>query len=221
MTTLDTTHLWMLHLGLGSFHRAHQAVYLNSLHKAGDTRWAIAGGNIRPDMAQTIADLQAQDGSYTLETVTPQGVYNYERITAIERVVSYNDDLVGLIDIAKNAATRIISFTVTEAGYYLDANDQLDLSFCDLTADIEAVKAGRAGHTIYGALCTLLRARMVALNTAEAGVTLYLGYQKRFRVRMIEAGGMKLYEFHVRHRTPCAPPDGHTVSSSRIRVRRK
>ena len=172
MTTLDTTHLWMLHLGLGSFHRAHQAVYLNALHTAGDTRWALAGGNIRPDMTQTIADLKAQDGSYTLETVTPQGVYNYERITAIKRVVSYSDDLVGLIDIAKNAATRIISFTVTEAGYYLDANDQLDLSFADLAADIEAVKAGRAGHTIYGALCTLLRARMVALNTAEAGVTL-------------------------------------------------
>ena len=149
MTTLDTTHLWMLHLGLGSFHRAHQAVYLNALHTAGDTRWALAGGNIRPDMTQTIADLKAQDGSYTLETVTPQGVYSYERITAIKRVVSYSDDLVGLIDIAQNAATRIISFTVTEAGYYLDANDQLDLSFADLAADIEAVKAGRAGHTIY------------------------------------------------------------------------
>lgn len=172
MTTLDTTHLWMLHLGLGSFHRAHQAVYLNALHKAGDTRWALAGGNIRPDMAQTIADLQAQDGSYTLETVTPQGVYSYERITAIKRVVSYSDDLVGLIDIAQNAATRVISFTVTEAGYYLDANDQLDLSFADLAADIDAVKAGRAGHTIYGALCTLLRARMSALNSEEAGITL-------------------------------------------------
>jgi len=162
----------MLHLGLGSFHRAHQAVYLNELHALGDTRWALAGGNIRPDMAQTIADLQAQDGAYTLETVTPQGVYEYNRITAIKKVVTYDDALTGLVAIAKDASTRIISFTVTEAGYYLDANEQLDLSFADLTADITRVKAGLAGHTIYGALCTLLRARMNACSASDAGITL-------------------------------------------------
>jgi len=172
MTTTDTHTHWMLHLGLGSFHRAHQAVYLNELHALGDTRWALAGGNIRPDMAQTIADLQAQDGAYTLETVTPQGVYEYNRITAIKKVVTYDDALTGLVAIAKDASTRIISFTVTEAGYYLDANEQLDLSFADLTADITRVKAGLAGHTIYGALCTLLRARMSACSAAEAGITL-------------------------------------------------
>lgn len=172
MTTTDTHTHWMLHLGLGSFHRAHQAVYLNELHALGDTRWALAGGNIRPDMAQTIADLQAQDGAYTLETVTPQGVYEYNRITAIKKVVTYDDALTGLVAIAKDASTRIISFTVTEAGYYLDANEQLDLSFADLTADITRVKAGLAGHTIYGALCTLLRARMNACSASEAGITL-------------------------------------------------
>ena len=172
MTTTDTHTHWLLHLGLGSFHRAHQAVYLNELHALGDTRWALAGGNIRPDMAQTIADLQAQDGAYTLETVTPQGVYEYNRITAIKKVVTYDDALTGLVAIAKDASTRIISFTVTEAGYYLDANEQLDLSFADLTADITRVKAGLAGHTIYGALCTLLRARMNACSASEAGITL-------------------------------------------------
>ena len=172
MTTTDTHTHWMLHLGLGSFHRAHQAVYLNELHALGDTRWALAGGNIRPDMAQTIADLQAQDGAYTLETVTPQGIYEYNRITAIKKVVTYDDALTGLVAIAKDASTRIISFTVTEAGYYLDANEQLDLSFADLTADITRVKAGLAGHTIYGALCTLLRARMNACSASEAGITL-------------------------------------------------
>ena len=172
MTTTDTHTHWMLHLGLGSFHRAHQAVYLNELHALGDTRWALAGGNIRPDMAQTIADLQAQDGAYTLETVTPQGVYEYNRITAIKKVVTYDDALTGLVAIAKDASTRIISFTVTEAGYYLDANEQLDLSFADLTADITRVKAGLAGHTIYGALCTLLRARMNACSASGAGITL-------------------------------------------------
>ena len=63
----------MLHLGLGSFHRAHQAVYQQALHDAGDTRWALAGGNLRPDMAETLAALQLSDGAYTLETISPAG----------------------------------------------------------------------------------------------------------------------------------------------------
>lgn len=68
------------------------------------------------------------------------------------------------------AATRIISFTVTEAGYYLDAKNQLDwATFADLRADLEAVKAGRAGHTIYGGLVSILRARM---HSGAGAVTL-------------------------------------------------
>ena len=50
-------------------------------------------------------------------------------------------------------ATRIISFTVTEAGYYLDAKNRLDLSFADLRRrPATAAQAGRPGSTIYGAL---------------------------------------------------------------------
>ncbi len=153
----------ILHLGLGSFHRAHQAVYVHQLRQLGDTRWTIAGGNLRPDMLDTIAALQAQGGAYTLETVTPQGVRSYTRITSIERVLSYQDDLAPLVAVAADPATRIISFTVTEAGYHLDAEHRLDwASFPELRADLAAVKAGQAGHTLYGGLVTLLRARMQA-----------------------------------------------------------
>ena len=154
---------FILHLGLGSFHRAHQAVYVHQLRQQGDTSWAIAGGNLRPDMADTIAALQAQGGRYTLETVTPRGERSYTRIESIVRVIPYQDDLAPLIAMGADAATRIISFTVTEAGYYLDARNQLDWdSFPDLRADLAAVQAGRAGHTIYGGLASILRARMQA-----------------------------------------------------------
>lgn len=154
---------FILHLGLGSFHRAHQAVYIHQLRQQGDLRWAIAGGNLRPDMAETIAALQAQGGRYTLETVTPQGERSYMRIESIQRVIPYQDDLAPLIATGADPATRIISFTVTEAGYYLDAKNQLDwATFPDLRADLEAVKAGQAGHTIYGGLVSILRARMKA-----------------------------------------------------------
>lgn len=154
---------FILHLGLGSFHRAHQAVYIHELRQQGDLRWAIAGGNLRPDMAETIAALQAQGGRYTLETVTPQGERSYTVIESIQRVIPYQDDLTPLIATGADPATRIISFTVTEAGYYLDANNQLDwATFPDLRADLEAVKTGHAGHTIYGGLVSILRARKQA-----------------------------------------------------------
>lgn len=147
-----------LHLGLGSFHRAHQAVYLQYLHNQGDNSWRIVGGNIRPDMLETIAALQSNQGRYTLETVNTAGERHYESISAIQQVISYDPDLQGLTQIAIDPSTRIISFTVTEAGYYLDAHHQLDNSFADLRSDL----AGTTHTTIYGALALLLKARMKA-----------------------------------------------------------
>ena len=152
----------MLHLGLGSFHRAHQAVYLHQLQQTGDRCWALAGGNIRPDMKDTIDALMAQGGAYTLETVTPHNERSYTRITSIQTVVPFDAELSGLVAIGAAPDTRIISFTVTEAGYYLDAKDQLDPNFADLCADLAAAKAGEPVCTIYGALTVILRARMAA-----------------------------------------------------------
>ena len=151
----------ILHLGLGSFHRAHLAVYLHELIQSGDTGWQLAGGNTRPDMAETIAALQAQGGAYTLETISPAGEHRYTRIGSIRQVIGYTPDLAGLIAQGASSDTKIISFTVTEAGYYLDAQNRLDLAtFADLRADLDAARAGQPGGTIYGALTALLRARM-------------------------------------------------------------
>lgn len=183
---MTPSRLRMLHLGLGSFHRAHQAVYLHRLQQLGDRRWTLAAGNLRPDMAETVAALQAQDGAYTLETVSPQGERRYERITAIEQVVPWEPGHAGLARLAADPATRVISFTVTEAGYYLDAHDRLDAGYADLAADLDAAPAapGRAG-TIYGALERLLRARM----QADAGpVTLLNCDNLRHNGRRIRRG---------------------------------
>ena len=151
----------ILHLGLGSFHRAHLAVYLHELIQSGDTGWQLAGGNTRPDMAETLAALQAQGGAYTLETISPAGEHRYTRIGSIRQVIAYSPDLAGLIAQGASSDTKIISFTVTEAGYYLDAQNRLDLAtFADLRADLDAARAGQPGSTIYAALTAILRARM-------------------------------------------------------------
>ncbi len=146
----------ILHIGVGSFHRAHQAVYLHALRESGDRAWSIVGGNIRDDMADTMAALAAQGGEYTLETVSPAGERRYERIRSIREVIAFDPSLARLIEVGADAATRIISFTVTEAGYYLDAKNRLDLSHADLRADLE----GGARGTIYGAISAILRERV-------------------------------------------------------------
>jgi len=150
------TSLTQLHLGLGSFHRAHQAVYQQNLHDKGDTDWQIVAGNIRPDMQSTIDALKEQNGEYTLETVNSAGERHYQTISAIKSIIDFDKQLKGLTEIAVNPNTRIISFTVTEAGYYLDEKDQLVESYADLSNDI----AGKDPKTIYGAMTNLLRARM-------------------------------------------------------------
>ena len=153
----------ILHLGVGSFHRAHQAVYLHHLRQSGrpeDMRWSLAGGNTRPDMPETMAALAAQGGAYTLETVTPQNERSYERIESIRKIIPYAADLAGLIEVGAHPQTRIISFTVTEAGYYLDAHDRLDLSIPELAADLARARRGEPGSCIYAALTAILRARM-------------------------------------------------------------
>ncbi|WP_418320961.1 D-arabinitol 4-dehydrogenase [Piscinibacter sakaiensis] len=147
----------ILHIGVGSFHRAHQAVYLDALRKSGDTRWAIVGGNIRNDMQETMAALAEQQGQYTLETVSPVGERRYERIEAIREVIPFDPQLTRLVEVGADAATRIISFTVTEAGYYLDGKNRLDAGHADLRADLESGST----RTIYGALTAILRQRVV------------------------------------------------------------
>ena len=143
-----------LHIGAGSFHRAHQAWYMHRLRQSGKTDWSIALGNIRDDVTPTLDKLAAQNCQYTLETVTPSGERAYERITSIRGIVSWDPRLSRLAATGADPKTRVIGFTVTEGGYYLDTSFKLDRDNPELKADL----AG--GHTtIYGALALILEQR--------------------------------------------------------------
>lgn len=144
----------ILHIGIGSFHRAHQAWYLHRLIEAGNTDWSIAASSIRSDMVPLLECLVNQGGAYTLETVTPDGHRDYEVIRSIRAIVPWTADLEALIACGAHTATRIISFTVTEAGYYLDDRHQLDRTQPDLETDLQG------GHiTIYGTIRAILQRR--------------------------------------------------------------
>ncbi|WP_306391959.1 mannitol dehydrogenase family protein [Telluria beijingensis] len=126
----------ILHLGLGAFHRAHQADFLQDLHERAGRHvgWTIVAANIRPDPLDPGAVLRAQGCAYTLETVAPDGSRAYRTIRAISDVIAWEPGLARVIAVGSADATRIVSFTVTEAGYL-------------------------AGATIYGVLTAILRAR--------------------------------------------------------------
>ena len=145
----------ILHIGAGSFHRAHQAWYLHRLIESGDRRWSLTVGNIRGDMNPVLEALAAQGGAYTLETVTPQGERAYETVRSITKVVPWSADLDALVAAGAAPECKIVSFTVTEGGYYLDEHDRLDTANPDIAADLKGART-----TIYGALAAILGARM-------------------------------------------------------------
>ncbi|MFX1717763.1 D-arabinitol 4-dehydrogenase [Paraburkholderia sp. A1RO-5L] len=200
----------ILHIGAGSFHRAHQAWYLhraNLARKPDEPVWSLAVGNIRADMNAVMDALAAQHGVYTLETVTPQGERAYETIRSITRVLPWSADLVALIEAGADPACRIIAFTVTEGGYYLDEHDRLDTANPDLAADLNGARS-----TIYGALAAILEARMTRGGAhGNSAVTLQTcdnlrSNGKRFHAGMREflalRGAMALRDWF----------DGHTAS---------
>ena len=74
-----------------------------------------------------MAALIAQQGEYTLETVSPGGRARATSASrSIREVIPFDPGLCALIEVGAEPSTRIISFTVTEAGYYLDSQNRLD-----------------------------------------------------------------------------------------------
>jgi D-arabinitol 4-dehydrogenase len=159
-------------------------------------------------MADVEAALRAQDGQYTLETVSPAGEYRYRRIESIREVLPYDPKLADVIARGADPRTRVISFTVTEAGYYLDPKDRLDIAAPELAADLDRARRGAAGATIYGAICAILRAR----RAANAGPVTLLNCDNlrhngdRFRKGLLEfieqSGETELLDW-VRTQTKC------------------
>ncbi|MGH8820496.1 MAG: D-arabinitol 4-dehydrogenase, partial [Rhodoferax sp.] len=83
-------------------------------------------------------------------------------IESIREVLPYEPSLAPVIARGAHPATRIISFTVTEAGYSLTPDNKLDTSASDIAADLAAARKDQAGSSIYGAMTAILRARQAA-----------------------------------------------------------
>ena len=129
----------IVHFGVGNFHRAHEAMYIDAVLARGATDWAICGvGILEGDRAMRDA-LQAQDTLYTLVTNAPDGTTVARVIGSIHEYLYAPDDPDAVLDRLADSATRIVSLTVTEGGYSVndttgefDPQDPLTLHDLDL-----------------------------------------------------------------------------------------
>ncbi len=114
----------IVHIGIGAFHRAHQAVYTDDAMGAGDRNWGIIGVSLRS--GDVAAQLNPQDGLYTVSTRSAAGS-ELRLIGAVQRVLVAADDPLAVIDAIAAPTTHVVSFTVTEKGYLRRPDGSLDL----------------------------------------------------------------------------------------------
>jgi mannitol 2-dehydrogenase len=127
----------IVHIGVGNFHRAHQAVYLDDLFNLGEGHdWALIGAGVRPADAGMREKLKAQDWLTTV--VEQEAEQSAARVTgAMIDYVPVGDSEALLARIA-DPAIRIVSLTITEGGYYIDpATQAFDPGHPDIVADAQ------------------------------------------------------------------------------------
>lgn len=148
----------IVHLGVGAFHRCHQAVYVDDCLAAGEASWSIVGVSLRS--ADTRDALAPQDNLYAL------GVKSGERqdlrvIGSISSLLVAPESPAALLDVLTDPRIRIVTLTVTEKAYLRGAGGALDTDHPDIRHDLANPGSPRSLH---GFLTEALRRRR------EAGV---------------------------------------------------
>jgi mannitol 2-dehydrogenase len=148
----------IVHFGVGGFHRAHQAMYLDRLMNAGEASdWAICGVGVMEADRRMQEALGAQGYLYTLVEKHSDGVYEPRVIGSIIDYLYAPDDPEAVIERLVDPATRIVSLTVTEGGYSIDdVSGEFDPQLSDVAHDLEPAAAPR---TVFGLITEALARR--------------------------------------------------------------
>ena len=149
----------IVHLGLGAFHRAHQAVFTEDAMAAGGGNWGIVG--VAPRSVTVLDTLRAQDRLYSVTTLAAEGRSTrvIGSLAGLRHAASDPDAVVALL---ADPAIRIVTLTVTEKGYRLDPATGRLLLDDELRGDLESARPPR---TVPGLLIRGLAAR----RRADAG----------------------------------------------------
>jgi len=148
----------IVHFGVGGFHRAHQAMYVDALMNQGEALdWGIVGVGTMPQDARMRDVLADQDGLYTLVVKHPDGRRVPRVIGSMLRYLLAADDPGAVLAAMRAASTRIVSLTITEGGYlFHPSTGELDVSHPLLQPDLQE---GATPSTPFGYIVEALRRR--------------------------------------------------------------
>lgn len=147
----------IVHIGVGNFHRAHQAWYLHKLMQSGKAHdWAIIGAGVRNYDAQMRKKFLSQDCLTTLIELKPTAA-SAEIIGSMISYLPVEHGNRPLIAQLADPVTRIVALTVTEGGYFINpATKAFDADHPDIQHDIQNPNAPRSA---FGAMVAALRKR--------------------------------------------------------------
>ncbi len=139
----------IVHIGVGGFHRGHQAMYVDRLLNDGRAaEWGICGVGVLPGDRRMKDVLDAQDCLYTLVVKHPDGTLEPRVIGSIVRYLLAPDDPDAVIETMAAESTRIVSLTVTEGGYNVHpVTGEFDSRSADVEQDL---KPGATPTTAFG-----------------------------------------------------------------------
>ncbi|TBF20754.1 mannitol dehydrogenase family protein [Rhizobium ruizarguesonis] len=145
----------IVHFGVGNFHRAHQAIYLDDLFNAGtDHDWAIVGAGVLPSDAAMREKLAAQD--FLTTVVEQDNNKTAARVTAPMIDILPVGDATAIIAKLADPEIRIVSMTITEGGYFIDASGTFNPTHPAIAADGQNPNAPK---TVFGLIVAGLKAR--------------------------------------------------------------
>jgi mannitol 2-dehydrogenase len=147
----------IVHLGVGGFHRSHQAAYLDRLMDRGEALdWGICGVGVLPADRRMRDVLTRQDHLWTLLVRHPDGAVGARVIGSMVEYLLAPDDPGAVVERMADPAVRIVSLTVTEGGYNITGDGEFDAGAPAIVADLRTPDAPR---TSFGLVTEALRRR--------------------------------------------------------------
>jgi len=136
----------IVHFGVGGFHRAHQAMYLDRLINDGQALdWGICGVGLLPFDERMRDALERQDGLYTLVLKAPDGSRDARVVGSIIRYLYAPDSPEAVLEMMADPDVRIVSLTVTEGGYNIDhVTGEFDVTNPLVVHDVRAAAAPKS-----------------------------------------------------------------------------
>ena len=148
----------IVHIGVGGFHRAHQAYYIHQLLERGEAEdWGICGIGLREEDRRMYEILTRQDCLYTLLIQHPDGTINAEVIGSIKEMILAVESPQLAIDKMANPTTKIVSLTITEGGYNFNpATMEFNFNHPNVQHELNNPEQPK---TVFGYLTAALRKR--------------------------------------------------------------